>query len=61
VRVMTKPREDSALAEGFYWMAEEKFAWGYEDMEPNLVEAYKLFRQARDLGFSDALIIADFE
>jgi hypothetical protein len=34
----------------------EKFAWGYEDVEPNLVEAYKLFRQAGDLGFSDALI-----
>jgi TPR repeat protein len=55
VRVMTKPREDSALAEGFYWMA-EKFAWGYEDTEPDLVEAYKLFRQAGELGFSDALI-----
>jgi hypothetical protein len=34
----------------------EKSAWGYEDVEPNLVEAYKLFRQAGDLGFSDALI-----
>jgi TPR repeat protein len=55
VTEMTKPRQDSALAEGFYWMA-EKFAWGYEDVEPNLVEAYKLFRQAGDLGFSDALI-----
>jgi TPR repeat protein len=55
VTAMTKPRQDSALAEGFYWMA-EKFAWGYEDVEPNLVEAYKLFRQAGDLGFSDALI-----
>jgi TPR repeat protein len=31
-------------------------AWSYEDVEPNLVEAYKLFRQAGDLGFSDALI-----
>ena len=31
-------------------------AWGCEDVEPNLVEAYKLFRQAGDLGFSDALI-----
>jgi TPR repeat protein len=52
---MTKARQVSALGEGFYWMA-EKFAWGYEDVEPNLVEAYKLFRQAGDLGFSDALI-----
>jgi TPR repeat protein len=34
----------------------EKLAWGYEDVEPNLTEAYKLFRQAGDLGFSDALI-----
>ena len=34
----------------------EKLAWGYEDVEPNLVEAYKLFRRAADLGFSDALI-----
>jgi TPR repeat protein len=29
---------------------------GYEDTEPDLAEAYKLFRQAGDLGFSDALI-----
>jgi TPR repeat protein len=55
VSAMTKPREGSALAEGFYWMA-EKLAWGYEDTEPDLVEAYKLFRQAGELGFSDALI-----
>jgi hypothetical protein len=46
---MTKPREGSALAEGFYWMA-EKLAWGYEDTEPDLVEAYKQFRQAGELG-----------
>jgi TPR repeat protein len=52
---MTKAGRDSALGEGFYWMA-EKSAWGYEDVERNLVEAYKLFRQAGDLGFSDALI-----
>jgi TPR repeat protein len=55
VSAIAKPREDSAVAEGFYWMA-EKFAWGYEHVEPNLGEAYRLFRRAADLGFSDALI-----
>jgi TPR repeat protein len=52
---MTKSREGSALAEGLYWMA-EKLAWSYEDVAPNLAEAFKLFRQAADLGFSDAHI-----
>jgi hypothetical protein len=28
----------------------EKLAWGYEDTEPDLVEAYKQFRQAGELG-----------
>jgi TPR repeat protein len=48
-------QENSALGEGLYWMA-EKLAWGYEDVEPNLGEAFKLFRQAADLGSSDARI-----
>ena len=34
----------------------EKLAWGYEDIKPNHAEAFKLFRQAADLRFSDALI-----
>jgi TPR repeat protein len=34
----------------------EKLAWGYDDVEPNLGEAFKLFKQAADLGFSDARI-----
>jgi TPR repeat protein len=51
----------SALGEGFYSMA-EKLAWGYEDIEPNHAEAFKLFRQAADLGFSDALIrVGEFQ
>ena len=52
---MTRGQEGSALGEGLYWMA-EKLAWGYEDVEPNFAEAFKLFRQAADLGFSDAHI-----
>jgi TPR repeat protein len=56
-----KVKQGSALAEGFYWMA-EKLAWGYEGVEPNPVEAFKLFRQAADLGFSDAFIrIGEFQ
>jgi TPR repeat protein len=43
----------SALAEGLYWYA-EKLMWGYEGVEKNYSEAFKLFRQAADLGFSDA-------
>ena len=43
------------LGEALYWMA-EKLTWGYEDVEPDPVEALKLFRQSADLGFSDALI-----
>jgi TPR repeat protein len=34
----------------------EKLTWGYEDVEPDLVEALKLFRQSAELGVSDALI-----
>jgi hypothetical protein len=48
-------KEGSILAEALYWMA-EKLTWGYEDVEPNPVEALKLFKQSADLGFSDALI-----
>jgi TPR repeat protein len=44
-----------ALGEAFYWIA-EKLTWGYEDVEPDAVEALKLFRQSAQLGFSDALI-----
>jgi TPR repeat protein len=47
--------EGSVLGEAFYWMA-EKLTWGYEDVEPDPVEALKLFRQSADLGFSEALI-----
>jgi TPR repeat protein len=44
---------NTALAEGLYWYA-EKFLWGYEGVEKNYDEAFKLFRQAADLGLSDA-------
>ena len=45
----------SALAEGFYWYA-EKLMWGYEDMARNPEEALRFYRQAADLGLSDAHI-----
>jgi hypothetical protein len=48
-------KDGLALGEALYWMA-EKLTWGYEDVEPDPVEALKLFRQSADLGFSDALI-----
>ena len=48
-------KDGSALGEALYWMA-EKLTWGYEDVEPDPAEAFKLFRQSADLGFSDALI-----
>ena len=44
-----------ALGEGLYWMA-EKLRWGYEDVERNPGEALRLYRQAADLGISDAHI-----
>jgi TPR repeat protein len=44
-----------ALGEALYWMA-EKLTWGYEDIEPDPAEAFKLYRRSADLGFSDALI-----
>src|SRR6478609_9537892 len=43
------------LGEGLYWMA-EKLRWGYEDVELNPGEALRLYRQAADLGISDAHI-----
>jgi TPR repeat protein len=43
----------TALAEGLYWYA-EKLLWGYEGVEKDYSEAFRLFRQAADLGFSDA-------
>jgi hypothetical protein len=48
-------KEGSVLGEALYWMA-EKLTWGYEDVEPDPVEALKLFRQSAELGFSDAII-----
>jgi TPR repeat protein len=50
-----KAPQNSALGVAFYWMA-EKEAWGYENTRPNLNEAFKLYKQAADLGFSDAII-----
>lgn len=47
--------DGSALAEGFYWYG-EKLLWGYEDIEPDAAQALKFFRQAAELGFSDAHI-----
>jgi hypothetical protein len=44
--------ETNALAEGFYWHA-EKLMWGYESAIPNPEEAFRFYRQAADLGFSD--------
>jgi TPR repeat protein len=58
---MKNPSEASALAEGLYWMA-EKLAWGYEETKPDLSQAFRLFKQAADLGFSDAYIrIGEFQ
>ncbi len=47
--------ESSALGEGLFWMA-EKLAWGYEDVKKDHAEALRLYRQAAELGFSDAHI-----
>jgi TPR repeat protein len=47
--------DSEALAEGFYWYA-EKLMWGYEHVNPNPEEAFRFYRQAADLGFSDAMI-----
>jgi TPR repeat protein len=56
-----KAPQNSALGEAFYWMA-EKEAWGYEDVKINIDEAFKLYKQAADLGFSDALIrVGEFQ
>src|SRR5687767_2956054 len=48
-------RTGSALAEGLYWLA-EKFMWGYGDTAIDPAEALKLYKQAADLGWSDAHI-----
>jgi len=52
---MDYTKQGTALAEGLYWMA-ERFMWGDEDTPKDPVEALKLYRQAADLGFSDAHI-----
>ena len=49
------PEQGLALAEGFYWMA-EKLMWGYGDIPKNPEQALRLYRQAADLGWSDAYI-----
>jgi hypothetical protein len=54
-RPLGSNKEGLVLGEALYWMA-EKLTWGYEDVEPDPVEALKLFRQSAELGFSDALI-----
>jgi TPR repeat protein len=35
-------------------LVRRKLLWGYEGVEKDYDEAFKLFRQAADLGFSDA-------
>lgn len=54
-RPLGTKKDGLALGEALYWMA-KKLTWGYEEVEPDPVEALKLFRQSADLGFSDALI-----
>ena len=48
-------RDGSALAEGLFWMA-EKLTWGYEGVEKDHSQAFRFYRQAADLGLSDAHI-----
>lgn len=47
--------DSSALAEGFYWYG-KKLLWGYVDVQPGAAEALRFFRQAGELGCSDANI-----
>ena len=47
--------EGRALAEGFYWYA-EKLMWGYANVNKDPKEALRLYRQAANLGCSDANI-----
>jgi TPR repeat protein len=54
-RSLGSHKDGLPLGEALYWMA-EKLMWGYEDVELDPTEAFKLFRQSADLGFSDALI-----
>jgi TPR repeat protein len=53
--VVARRQEGSALGEGFYWMA-GKLMWGYEGVERDPPEAYRLYRQAAELGSSDAYV-----
>jgi len=53
--LMSYTKRGMALAEGFYWMA-ERFMWGSEDTPTDPVEALKLYKQAAELGVSDAHI-----
>ena len=54
-RPLGSNEDSSDLASNLYWMAEE-LTWGYENVEPDPARAFTLFREAADLGFSDALI-----
>lgn len=47
--------DSSVLGEGLYWYA-EKLMWGYEGIEINHSEALRMFRQAAELGCTDAYI-----
>jgi Sel1 repeat len=53
--LMSYTKRGMASAEGFYWMA-ERFMWGSEDTPTDPVEALKLYKQAAELGVSDAHI-----
>src|SRR5687768_13536529 len=45
----------TALGEALFWYG-EKLMWGYEGVEKNPGEAFKLYGQAAALGFTDAAI-----
>jgi TPR repeat protein len=48
-------RTGTALAEGFFWMAEE-LRYGYETTAPDPQRALKLYRQSAELGFPRACL-----
>ena len=48
-------RTGTALAEGFFWMAEE-LRYGYETTAPDPQRALKLYRQSAELGFPRAYL-----
>ena len=50
-----KNSDGQRLADTLYWYA-EKLMWGYEGVQINAEEAVKVFRQAAELGSSDAQI-----